>query len=105
MYLFYFFELTFFQSHFIHIKAVDAEQKSSNMEALITGIYSNLVDLEDDFHVETSSIRIHFSKIKSANTQLNFNFFLEHSFELPYSICNLATNCAKNQFLTTKVIF
>jgi len=104
VYLFYFFEVTFFLSHKIHIKVVDAEQKSSNMEALITGIYSNLVDLEDLYNVETSSIRLHFSKIKSANTQLNFNFFLENSFELPYSICNLATNCAKNQFLTIKVI-
>ncbi len=40
----------------------------------------------------------------SSNTLVDFNNNLEHLLELPYSICNLAENCAKNQFLTIKVI-
>ena len=74
------------------------------MEALITGIYSNLVDLEDVYQIITSSFKINFYKIRSTNTLMNFNFNMESSLESPYSICNLAKNCAKNQFLTIKVI-
>jgi hypothetical protein len=74
------------------------------MEALITGIYSNLVDLEDVYQIETSSLRINFYKIKSASNLVVFNFSQDPSFKLPYTICNLAKNCAKNQFLTIKVI-
>jgi hypothetical protein len=83
---------------------VDAEQKSANIEFLITGIYSNLVDLEDVYQIVTSSFKINFYKTKSSNTLVEFKNNIEPSFELPYSICNLAKNCAKNQFLTIKVI-
>jgi hypothetical protein len=74
------------------------------MEALITRIYSDLVDLEDVYQIETSSLRINFYKIKSAINLEIFNFSLDPSFQLPVSICNLAKNCAKYQFLTFKVI-
>ncbi len=87
------------------IQVVDAEQKSLRIESSLTSIYSNLVDIEDEFQIVTTSFVFNNFKLKLINTPVNFNFHDGSTFSLPFSLCNLTENCLKNEFVTIKVSF
>ena len=66
-------------------------------------MYSNLVDVVDEFQIETSSINLYYYKFIITDKIMNFDFQDGSSFQLPL-FCNLIENCPKNQFIILKVI-
>jgi hypothetical protein len=75
------------------------------IESLLISIYSNLVDVEDEFQIVTTSFVVNHFKLKLANTRVDFDFQDGSSFLIPFSFCNLTQNCLKNEFVTIKVSY
>jgi hypothetical protein len=82
---------------------VDAEQKSSRIESLITEIYSSLVDIEDEFKIELNYFFLKHFKVKLTNIPSNLTFNDGSSVVL-HSTCNLIEKCQDSKLIVIKVI-